>query len=932
MATPLISTKIHVPPSRPEWLPRPRLTRRLDDALRCKLILISAPPGFGKTTLVTQWLADAVPHHIAWLSLDEGEDDPARFWPYLIAALRAVRPGIGEAALRRAAETGAVSAEALGEMVNELAASPEPLALVLDDFHVITQPAIHEGLRFLLENLPPHVRLILATREDPPWPLARWRGRGELAELRADDLRLTPEEAAAFLNDVMGLRLAADQVAALEARTEGWIAGLQMAALSMRGRDDTAAFIRAFNGSHRHVLDYLVEEALDRQPPAIQDFLLRTSILERLCGPLCDALLKHEGGRMKDEGDKPPFILHPSSFILDHLDHANLFLVPLDDERRWYRYHRLFAELLQARLAQLHPDAPQQLHRRASEWLEANGHSAEAIAHVLAGADYERAADLIERHAQEVLWRGEFPLFRRWLSALPEAVIRPRALLCLGNAHLQPTPEAAEGWLRAAEEAMAASLPTALPADAAATPVRELLAASIGSVRLQLARWRGDPPERLLELVKAALAAVPPSNRLERAGLSAQLGGLCLQLGQEDAAEAAFLDAEKLACDTNLALAMGALYDRASIPMNHGLLRKTAAIFRQALRTVVKPAEAAGKRIPAFGPVYVGLGKVLLEFNELDEADECLTRGLELISATAGLSILVSVCIGLSRLRCAQRDFAAAHLALDQAEPICTWNPTLIPTLRAHAWLAQAQWEPAVLADALHWADAQDLAQVHRTSPVMHGLARARILQRRLTGSPDLEPILAALDEGISRAATEAQLAWAVDLLALKSLALQAEGRDPAALAALEQALATGRPEGYCRTFLQHGRPMAELLRRAAHARGPSADYVGRLLADLERELHPDTGAGDATRPPRPPMSPVREPAPTTNTVLVEPLSERELEVLRLLDSPLSSTEIASRLFVSANTVRSHIKNIYGKLASHDRVEAVARAREVGLL
>jgi LuxR family maltose regulon positive regulatory protein len=838
------------------------------------------------------------------------------------------------------------SDDALGELVNDLAASSAPLALVLDDFHVITHPHIHDGLRFLLDNLPPNVRLILATRSDPPWPLARWRARGELIELHADDLRLTPEEAAAFLNDVMGLRLAADQIASLEARTEGWIAGLQMAALSMRGRDDTASFIRAFSGSHRHVLDYLVEEVLDRQPPAIQEFLLRTSILERLCGPLCDAVLRinesanqrinESAGRRMGESVSSPFA--GSQAMLAYLDRANLFLVPLDDERRWYRYHRLFAELLQARLAQLHPDELPLLRCRACEWLEANGYSAEAIAHALAAADYERAANLIERHAQEVLWRGEAPLFRSWLTRLPEAIIRPRALLCLGNAQMQLTPDAVESWLQAAEAVMDTGLPAILPADTPAPLMRERIEAAIRSTRLQLARWRGDPPDKLLELVQAALDATPVSDRLGRASLYIQLGSLHQQLGREEAAEAALLDAETLSCDTHVALAMAALYARANIAMNHGLLRKTAAIFREALRTTVKPAEAAGKRIPALGPVYVGLGKVLLEFNELAEADACLTRGLELIAATADQSILVSACIGISRLRCAQRDFAAAHLALDRAEPACTWNPTLIPTLRAHAWLAQAAWEPAVLADALRWADAQELAKTPRLSPIMHGLARARIFQRRAAGAPDLGPILAALDEGIARAGVEAQLAWKVDLVALKALAHQVEGRDTEALAALEQTLAAGEPEGYGRTFLQHGQPMAELLRRAMRARSPHADYAARLLADLERELRttddqrPMTAAASSPTGAVPKGGFAPAAGTTWTSALVEPLSERELEVLRLLDSPLSSTEIAAQLFISANTVRSHIKNIYGKLGAHDRVEAVVRAREMGLL
>ena len=944
---PLLATKLYIPPHRPNLVPRPRLLARLQQGLGARLILICGPAGFGKTTLLAEWIAHCAeerrsggaeeqtrtsaplhprtPAPVAWLSLDPADNDPTRFLTYLIAALHSMAPGTGQTAqeLLHAPQSPAVES-VLTLLVNDLCALTargEPggrhYVLVLEDYHTITAAAIHEAVTFLLDSLPPAMHLVIATRADPPLPLARLRARRQIVELRADDLRFTPEEVVTFLNDTMGLGLSAEDIRTLETRTEGWIAGLQLAALSLQGRADASSFIRAFSGSHRYVLDYLAEEVLTRQPEQVSSFLLQTSILERLSGPLCDAVL----------GDR-----ENSQSLLEHLEKANLFIVPLDEERRWYRYHHLFADALRNRLQQTYPERIAELHRRASEWCEANGYSPEAIAHALAASDYERAADLVERHGQEVLWRGEAPLLRDWLRALPEAIIRPRPFLCLGKASLQNTPDDVERWLQAAELSAAAGPPPTLPPGLTASTFQEALATNIASIRVQLANWRGAPPQKIVELVTNLLATVPPTIPGIRASLCSELGSAYLRLGQEDAAAAAFLEAETLSRDSNVALAMGALYERAAIPFNHGRLRQTAAIFREALHAIVKPAEEAGRRLPAFGAVYVGLGRVLLEFNDLDAAAECLTHGLELISATLGHGILVSACLALSRLHCARRDFAAAQAALDRAQPICTWNPSLIPTLRVHAWLSQANWQPVYLEEAIRWAAEQDLAQTERLSPAMHGLARTRIFQRRLHGAPDLGPILQALDEGLQLAAAAAQLAWTVDLLALKALALQAEGRDAAALAAVEQALAAGEAEGYCRTLLQHGQPMAELLRRASAAPGPYAAYAGQLLSALERELQPPAAAA-APRPPARPAPPVPpEPPRPRPPALVEPLSARELEILRLLNTPLSSTEIAAQLFVSANTVRTHMRNIYGKLGVHDRVAAVVRAQEAGLL
>ncbi|MDQ3317343.1 MAG: AAA family ATPase, partial [Actinomycetota bacterium] len=409
MPMPILATKLYVPPPRPKGVLRPRLIERLNEGLDRRLTLLSAPAGFGKTTLVGEWLSSC-PQPSAWLSLDEGDNDPTRFLAYLVAALQTVAADIGEGVLGALQSPQPPPTESiLTALLNEIATAPDDFVLVLDDYHVIDAKPVDDALAFLIEHLPPRVHLVIATREDPNLPLARLRGRGQLGELRAADLRFNPSEAAEFLEGVMGLSLSAEDIAALEDRTEGWIAGLQLAALSMRGREDVAGFIRAFAGDNRYVVDYLVEEVLQRQPERVRSFLLQTSILERLSGPLCDAVTGQEG----------------SNALLEALERGNLFVVPLDDRRHWFRYHHLFADVLRARLMEEQPDRLTTLHRRASEWYERNGSPTDAIRHALAAEDFERAAGLVELAALEMLGSSQETLYR-WLMALPDEVVRAR--------------------------------------------------------------------------------------------------------------------------------------------------------------------------------------------------------------------------------------------------------------------------------------------------------------------------------------------------------------------------------------------------------------------------------------------------------------------------------------------------------------------------
>ena len=438
MSTSILATKLYIPPPRPKVVLRPRLVERLDEGLHHKLTLISAPAGFGKTTLVSEWVASCE-RATAWLSLDEGDNDLARFLAYLVAALQTIMADMGEGVLAVLQSPQPPPIESmLTALLNEITATPDDFILVLDDYHVMDAQPVDHALTFLLEHLPPQMHLVIATREDPQLPLARLRARGQLTELRAADLRFTPSEAAEFLNRVMGLNLSADDIAALETRTEGWITGLQMAALSMQGRSDTASFIQAFTGSHRFVLDYLVEEVLQRQPEHMRSFLLQTAVLDRLNGSLCDAVTGREDGRG----------------MLETLERGNLFVIPLDDRRQWYRYHHLFADVLQTRLMEEWPDQVSALHRRASVWYEQNGLPSDAIRHALAAEDFERAADLIELAGPVVEESSQTATWLGWVRALPDELVRARPVLSVWYAYAllgRGEMEAAEARLTDAE-------------------------------------------------------------------------------------------------------------------------------------------------------------------------------------------------------------------------------------------------------------------------------------------------------------------------------------------------------------------------------------------------------------------------------------------------------------------------------------------------
>jgi LuxR family maltose regulon positive regulatory protein len=925
---PLLTTKLYIPASQPNLVPRPRLLQRLDEGLRpgCRLALVSAPAGFGKTMLIAEWVADfRFPNQesrirVAWLSLDEDDNDPARFFTYLIAALETVGVNVSAAARPLSQSLQSPSRKpALTALINSLATDLANLVLVLDDYHVIQQRSIHDALVFLVDHLPPQVHLVIASRADPPWPLARLRTRGQLTEIRAADLRFTPDEAVAFLNDAMGLDLSAENVAALENRTEGWIAGLQLAALSMRGRaaKHVADFIVAFSGSNRHVIDYLAEEVMAQQPARIHDFLCQTAILDRLTAPLCDAVT----GR--DDSDA----------ILRQLERANLFLVPLDDRRRWYRYHRLFADFLRNHLRQDMPDLVRDLHCWAADWYERHGMAAEAVGHVLKAADFEWAARLIEQTAPTILMRGEVATLLAWLEALPDTLVRSQPQLCIFYAEalvIAGQMDGAEVFLREAERGLQPDSPT---------PGADDLLGQMYAIRAYQAVFRSDLP-RAIELARQAFEHLPKDNIFART-IVAWLLGLTQYFDEGVAAATrAFTETLELSqAAGSIFITLLSTFSFGYLHLMQGQLRQAKEVFGQGLQLAGadgRRSEAGEGERPTLGTglVYQGLGEVSREQNDLDSADLYLAKCIELGEQWGNAEMLADSYIFAARTKQAQGDMQAAHDLIHKAERLA-WENKLSPLTvrqveahRARLWVAQGNLETAA-----RWAASLGYAREAEGDSSGHillfvrevegaTLARLLIAQREFDEAVSLlAPLLQAVEDA-------GWMGIAIELLALQALALQGQDQTAEALSVLRRALSRAEPEGYARVFLDEGAPMAELLRLAA-AGGIASKYVSKLLAAFETP-----GPGLQVSGPQLMTAPASNLKPETREpeTLIEPLSERELEVLRLVADGLSNREIAEKLTITVGTAKRHVSNIYAKLGVHSRVQAVARAQDLHLL
>jgi LuxR family maltose regulon positive regulatory protein len=905
---PLLATKLHVPGWRPGFVSRPRLVAELDRRAGSKLTLVAAPPGFGKTTLLAEWLATTRRDDgaVAWVSLDEGDNDPARFWTYVIAALRAPRPSVGEHALAMLQSPHPPPIETvLTLLINDLAALEDDLVLVLDDLHIIESSPIHSAVAFLLDHLPPRLRLVIATRADPPLPLARLRVRGELVEVRAADLRFTGDEALAFFNDMMGLGLGAGDVAALEARTEGWIAGLQLAALSLRGRQDSAGFIRTFAGDHRYVVDYLIEEVLQRQPEPVRRFLLQTAILDRLSGPLCDAVTGEADGAER----------------LAALERGNFFVVPLDDARRWHRYHHLFADVLRARLAAEQPELVPVLHRRASLWHERHGDIGDAIRHALAAHDADRAADLIERAIPAMRQSRQEMTLLGWLKALPEETLRRRPVLdvefvgTLLSASEIERAEARlndiEAWLEATgDHGGAVSMETVNIDDG---KLRQL-PGSIAMYRAGCALVLGDLAKseahasRVLELV-------PDDDHLRRGAAAAMLGLAAWSRGDLETAHRSYVEGmARLRRAGHLADVVGGGNALADIRLAQGRLRDAWSVYESGLRLATEQGEPT---LRGAADMHVGLGDILRERNELDAAEHQLRAAQELGEHLGFPQFPHRSRLAMARLRLAQGDLDGALESLDEAERryVGDFFPNVRPiaAMRASIWTAQGR-----LDEAFAWARDRGLAVDDEPSFLAEfehlTLARALIARfRRDRDDRAIRQAIRLLEQLAEAARAGGRMGNAIEILVVLALGRHALGDASRALASLDDALALAEPEGYTRTFIDEGEPMRGLLRHAAANDGTGA-YARRLLGTFgEPSLSPSAS----------------NPAAAT---LAEPLTTREIEILRLIAAGLRNQEIADRLFISLPTVKRHIANAYGKLGAGHRTEALARAAALDLL
>jgi LuxR family transcriptional regulator, maltose regulon positive regulatory protein len=834
---PLLTTKLTIPQTRPVLVPRPRLTDRLHAGLQGPLTLVAAPAGYGKTTLLGAWRAtpagSAVP--LAWVSLDAGDNDPVRFWSYVLTALDRIQPGLGAPALALLQSPQPPPIEAvLATLLNALSAVRVDTILALDDYHVIEAHEVHQGVGFLLAHLPAQLHLLLATRADPPLPLAQLRARGAVSEVRSADLRFTPEETAAFLREVMGLQLTAEDVSALEDRTEGWIAGVQLAALSLRGRspDGVAPFIAAFAGSNRYVVDYLADEVLLQQPEHIQTFLLETAILDRLCASLCAAVTGRDGGAGNAAAPSA------SQALLAHLDRANLFLIALDDERQWYRYHPLFAEVLRQRLRQTQPDRLPDLHRRAGTWFEQQGLVAEAVQHALAAEDWERAARLIEQSGLLAVVRGQVHTVLGWLNRLPEALVRTRPLLCIVHAvalMYSNQLEAAEARVQDAERCVQADT----PADQT-----RVIRGQAAVTRASIARFSGDLAPCVTR-AQQALDLLPQTDILHpiamvNASHAYLVSGDVTRDSERRAAEVI----APLRASGNLFTLLRSITNLARLQTLQGRLRQAAATYAEALQV---PPGPEGLRALVGGPAYYcGLGDLLREWNDFDGAQRHLQKGLELVTG-ALIVDAETVALGyvaLARLQQARGEHLEALATLQEVAQIAArrrFAGHLVArgaAVQAQVWLAQGN-----LHAAARWAEARGLSagddlDFPREAEYLT-LARVRIAQARSgwtrMGRP-LHDALHLLDRLLQAAEAGARMASVIEILILRALALQAQGNLAGAEAALERALALAEPEGYVRIFADEGAPMVELLRRA-QARGSTPAYVARLLAACSSQV-----------------------------------------------------------------------------------------------
>ena len=893
----LLETKLNVPRRPRDLVDRSRLIDRMDLGAEAKLVLISAPAGSGKTTLLAAWAAGRRDDtFLAWYSVDPTDNEPLTFWTHVLAAFDDAAPGVSERPLALLYDAQVPTDSMLTALVNELNEVDSEVWLVLDDLHVIDAPAIRSGLEFLLEHLSPNVHLVIATRSDPALPLARLRARGELIEIRAADLRFTVDEAHAYLNEQMALSLTAHDVGTLEEKTEGWIAALQLAALSIRGRDDPSEFIAGFAGSQRYIVDYLVEEVLARQPGPVRDFLIETSVLSRMNGPLCDAVTAARGGQA----------------MLESLERSNLFLVALDEHRHWFRYHHLFGEVLRSHLRAERAELVPQLHRRASAWFETvAGDRGAAIEHALAAGDGERAADLVEKSLPGLRRGRQEATMRQWLEALPAELVAARPILGVGHAGALLAVGDVEGVERLLDDAVHA-LDRAVPSDERPETREEMrrLPAGISLYRAALTRMAGDDATTFAHATRA-LELSAPDDHLTRGGATGFLALTHWTRGALDEAFDQWANAmSHLEAAGHLADAVGCAISLADIRIAQGRLGDAFEIYRRGRAMAGTTGDAP---LRGAADMHVGMAEIHRERGDIGAARRELATAFELGEENGLPQHRYRIRLAEARILHSEGDLEAAVDMWRAAEPwyFTDFSPDIRPFAASRARLDLSTGR---LTDAVAWSQRRGLGLSDALTYLREfehvTLARVLLAQASaMSPPPDLTDIVEFIDRLLSAATAGGRGRSVLEILTLQALAFDAAGDRSAALRSLDRALESAGPEDHVGVFVDVGSDLEPILRRFS-SRGPTAERARRILAALR-----PAGAG---LPPR--------------QALVDPLTDRELEVLRLLAGDDSGPEIASRLYVSLNTMRTHTKSIYAKLGVDSRRAAVRRAAELGLL
>jgi LuxR family maltose regulon positive regulatory protein len=895
MDSTLLATKLYIPPPCPILVFRPRLAATLSKAMTSRLTLVSAPAGYGKTTLVSSWLHETnIPS--AWLSLDEADNDPIRFLQYLIAALQKILPSVQPDLLSVLQEKGPSPFNTLlNIIINEIAGCATPFILVLDDFHVIQAQPVLEMITYLLEHGSPQMHLVLLSRTDPPLPLPRLRVRYQLVDIRADQLRFTRDEIAYFLIEVMGLKLSLDDIAAMEARTEGWIAGLQLAAVSMLGVNDAHGFVSAFTGSHYYIMDYLTEEVFKSVPERVSLFLLQTSILERMCGALCEIVV--EPGIIKQTDGQA---------MLEDLERMNLFLIPLDDERRWYRYHHLFAEVLNRHLERLYPSQSAELNRRASQWYSQNGIIPEAIQHSLAAGDTDRATQLIEQNGVPLLIRGEVTTLLNWIESVePHSHAHPwlyifKAWAFALTGHL----DRVEGMLRTADELISRLEPT--------QEVR-IMQGAMAAARAFRANLQGEALVAA-DFARQALGCLPDIDLVSRSLRTvsyALLGDASSLSGNLEEAQQAYLEAARIgqaAGDVHLVIVNNS--NLASILIELGALRQAARVYNDTLRIATRPD---GQKSIIAGRVYGELSQVSYEWNLLEDAFQFAQQCLTLCRQWGNMDLQAVGYIMLARLEYLrphpekfQNAMQAAEQMLngfDLAPKYSVWVRSALARLS----IAQGNLEKAshlIRQSGSHPGSMNGAADIsYLQEPIVLVMVRLHIAKGEYNGA------LALSQRLLQKAEAEKRLGRVIEILVLQSLAFQGKRDIDQALSVLKKALSLARPEGYTRVFLDEGEPMAKLLYQAKVHR-MDQEYASELLSALGK-------------------APGTEAQPTQR--LIEPLTARELEVFKLIEAGCTNQDIADGLVISIPTVKRHISNLYAKLGAKSRAQAISLGRGLRL-